>query len=162
MIILNTSLEAQAFSIIPRKYASAFTLSVRDDNTNVVDVYFISGAIADGNYLTFDVSFLPILVENRYYDLNLYYDYNIWNTNYNLWEEDVEVWNYELRLIESIYKDKIFCTDQVIDESQNEYYKVNKGQYEYYDGFDNIEPLEEGVTEEYTFYDGSSNTYTVR
>ena len=39
---------------------------------------------------------------------------------------------------EDIFRDKIFCTDQDIDQlNDNDHYKLNKGQYTHYDGFNN-------------------------
>ena len=36
-----------------------------------------------------------------------------------------------------IYKDKIFCTDQAIDQSVNNYYSVNKDVYKEETSYDN-------------------------
>ena len=37
-----------------------------------------------------------------------------------------------------VHNDKIFCTDQNIDQlSNNDYYQLNKGQFIEYEGFDN-------------------------
>ena len=113
MIILTTSATAQSLSIIPRSYVSTFTLSIRDDSTNVVKTYSITNAVTSGNYLNFNNIFNPILVENHFYDL---------------------------RLIvggETIYRDRIFCTDQTIDQSNNDYYDLNEGKFTTYNGFDN-------------------------
>ena len=70
MIILTTSATAQSFSIIPRSYVAAFTLSIRDDSTNVVKTYNITDAVTLNNYLNFSNTFDPILVINHFYDLN--------------------------------------------------------------------------------------------
>jgi len=138
MILLNTSAVAQALSIIPRNYTEQFSMSIRDDSTNVSVFYEINNAITSGNYLNFDNVFSPILVENHFYDLRLYVDYNYWNTNYSLWELYDQVWNLDSKLIEDIYKDKIFCTDQDIDQlNKNDYYQINKGQYITYNGSNN-------------------------
>jgi len=53
MIVLKTIATAQNFKVIPRVYADEFTLSVRDDSTNVIKTYQITGATTTGNYLTF-------------------------------------------------------------------------------------------------------------
>jgi len=113
MIILTTSATAQSFSIIPTSYVAAFTLSIRDDSTNVVKTYNITDAVTLNNYLNFSNTFDPILVVNHFYDL---------------------------RLIvggETIYRDRIFCTDQTIDQSNNDYYDLNEGEFTTYNGFDN-------------------------
>jgi|TARA_R110000824_G_scaffold73361_3_gene186854 hypothetical protein len=143
MIILTTSAAAQTLSVIPREYSDSFTMTVRDDNTNVTKQYDITSASISNNYLTFDNIFNPILVENRFFDLRLYIDYNFWNTNYSFWNLYEVKWNTDDGQNIDIYNDKIFCTDQDVDQlNQNDYYKINKDQY--------------------TFYNGSDNTYTVR
>ena len=113
MIILTTSATAQSLSVIPRSYESTFTLSVRDDSTNVEKTYSITNAVNSGNYLNFNNIFDPILVENHFYDLKL-------------------ISNGEV-----IYKDRIFCTDQDIDQSNNDYYNLNSNEYLDYNGYDN-------------------------
>jgi len=143
MIILTTSAAAQTLSVIPREYSESFTMTVRDDNTNVTKQYDITSASTSNNYLTFDNIFNPTLVENRFFDLRLYIDYNFWNTNYSFWNLYEVKWNTDDGQNIDIYNDKIFCTDQDVDQlNQNDYYKINKDQY--------------------TFYNGSDNTYTVR
>ena len=143
MIILTTSAAAQTLSVIPREYSDSFTMTVRDDNTNVTKQYDITSASTSNNYLTFDNIFNPILVENRFFDLRLYIDYNFWNINYSFWNLYEVKWNTDDGQNIDIYNDKIFCTDQDVDQlNQNDYYKINKDQY--------------------TFYNGSDNTYTVR
>ena len=129
MIVLTTSTLAQAFKVIPREYGAQFTLSLRDDSTNVTQTYEVNSAVTSGNYLTFDQAFSPVLVEGHFYDIKLYSDPNFWNTNYFLWELYNEFWNIDTTNIVDIFKDRIFCTDQEIDQMDNLYYELNKGQY---------------------------------
>ncbi len=129
MIVLNTSALAQTLEIIPRTYGTQFTLSVRDDSTNVTQTYEVTNAVTSGNYLTFSQAFNPVLVEGHFYDLELYTDPNFWNTNYFLWEVYNEFWNIDTTNIVDIFKDRIFCTDQEIDQMDNLYYNINKNQY---------------------------------
>ena len=129
MIVLTTSALAQALKVIPRTYGSQFTMSIRDDSTNVTTVYEINNAVTSGNYLEFNQAFSPVLVEGHFYDIKLYSDTNFWNTNYNLWEVYNEFWNVDTTNIVDIFKDKIFCTDQEIDQMDNLYYNINQGQY---------------------------------
>ena len=129
MIVLTTSTLAQAFKVIPRTYGDQFTMSIRDDSTNVTTVYEVNSAVTSGNYLTFSQAFSPVLVEGHFYDIKLYSDPNFWNTNYFLWELYNEIWNIDTTNIVDIFKDRIFCTDQEIDQMDNLYYKINKGQY---------------------------------
>ena len=113
MIILTTSATAQSLSVIQRSYVSTFTLSIRDDSTNVEKTYSITSAVNSGNYLNFNNIFDPILVENHFYDLKL-------------------ISNGEV-----IYKDRIFCTDQDIDQLNSDYYDLNSNEYLDYNGYDN-------------------------
>ena len=142
MIILTTAASAQTLSIIPREYVDSFSMDIRDDSTNVTKQYDITKAgnsIATvGNYMNFNATFNPILVENHFFDFRLYIDYNFWNTNYSLWNFYEVKWNTDDGQVVDIYNDKIFCTDQDVDQlNQNDYYKLNKGQYTHYNGFNN-------------------------
>ena len=142
MIILTTAASAQTLSIIPREYVDSFSMDIRDDSTNVTKQYDITKAgnsIATvGNYMTFNATFNPVLVENHFFDFRLYIDYNFWNTNYSLWNFYEVKWNTDDGQVVDIYNDKIFCTDQDVDQlNQNDYYKLNKGQYTHYNGFNN-------------------------
>lgn len=137
MIILSTSASSQTLKVIPRDYLSTFILSIRDDSTNVVKHYEISGATTAGNYLTFTNVFSPVLVENHFYDVVLGVANSFWNTNIKLWQDDQTLWNVDDTSDGVIYKDKIFCTDQDIDQENNDYYKINKGQYTSSNSYDN-------------------------
>ena len=54
MIILTTSTSAQTLKVIPRQYDdSDFTMSIRDDSTNVTKLYQNLSGTTTGNYLTF-------------------------------------------------------------------------------------------------------------
>ena len=137
MIILSTSANAQTLSVIPREYVSSFVMTVRDDSTNVAETYNITTATQVGNYLTFTNIFNPILVENHFYDVTLETANSFWNTNVKLWENDTTLWNVDDASDGVIYKDRIFCTDQDIDQNNNDYYNLNKGQYTTYNGYNN-------------------------
>ena len=114
MIILTTSAAAQSISVIPRIYLSTFDLLIRDDSTNVQETYNITNAVISGNYLNFSNIFTPILTENHFYDLILT-------------SESLGV----------IFKDRIFCTDQDIDQLNNDYFNLNENEYLSYNGHDN-------------------------
>tara|TARA_R110001606_G_C14866084_1_gene589177 strand:+ start:74 stop:502 length:429 start_codon:yes stop_codon:yes gene_type:complete len=129
MIILKTLSTAQTLKIIPREYTGQFSVDLRDDSTNVTKVYEVTTATTVGNYLTFNLTFSPVLVQNHFYDIRLYVDYNFWNTNFNLWESEITKWNESNLNVFEIFSDRIFCTDQTIDQTKNEYYKLNEGQY---------------------------------
>jgi len=110
MKILTTSTEAQTLSFIPRAYASSGSLILRDDSTN--EVLTSSETLTKvGEYLT--ISKVFSLVEGRYYDFKVVVSGDV------------------------IFKGKIFCTDQTIDQDTNNYYSVNKDVYETEDSYDN-------------------------
>ena len=139
MIILTTSTSAQTLKVIPRQYDdSNFTMSIRDDSTNVIKLYqnLSGGTIVD--YLTFTNVFNPVLVEAHFFDIHLYIDYDFWNTNNSFWNLYDVLWQVDSGFKEDIYRDKVFCTDQDIDQlNDNDHYQLNKGQFTEYKGFDN-------------------------
>ena len=116
MIILSTSATEQFFSIIPREYRTTFLMEVRDDSTNAIINYSITTASTIRNYLSFTNVFSPLLVEGHFYDLTIYTDAS---------------------KVSVIYRDRIFCTDQDINQRTNDHYKINEGQYTTYDGNNN-------------------------
>ena len=117
MIVFTTSTSAQTFKVIPRIYGEQFTMSITDDSTNIPVFYEINNATTIGNYLTFNEIFNPVLVEGHFYDIQLFTDSS---------------------KSENIYNDRIFCTDQNVDQlNGNNHYKLNEGQYVEYNGFDN-------------------------
>lgn len=103
MKVLSTSTQPQTLKVIPRQYVGTITLKLRDDSTNEVTTANIN-TVTDKDYLTITYAFN--LKEGRYYDLTL------------------------LNGTEVIYLDKIFCTDQTIDQDTNSYYSVNKNEYD--------------------------------
>ena len=136
MILKNTD-ASQTFSVIPRNYGNQFSMEIRDDSTNVSTIYEIDDATTVGNYLTFTETLNPVLIENHYYDLRLFVDDNVWNTNYNIWNDYDFLWNVGAILKTNLYKDRIFCTNQTIDQNNDQYYQVNKDQYIEDDSFNN-------------------------
>ncbi len=112
MKILTTSDTQQNIAIIPREFLSSYKLIVKDEAANEEVFNGEVTASASDNYRTLQVTFDPVLKEGRFYTM--------------------EVRN---RLVETLvyYKDKIFCTDQTINQSNNDYYDINEGQYDYDD-----------------------------
>ena len=138
MIVLTTSAQEQQLSVIPRDYTDTFTFDIRDDSTNVTVKYNVTNAATVGNYLNFGIVFSPILVENHFYDLSMYIDYNYWNTNNSFWNLYDTLWQLDSNYKEEVYKDRIFCTDKdIVHLNDNDYYQLNKGQYITYNGNDN-------------------------
>lgn len=110
MQILTTSSAPQTIRIIPRTYATNISMIFRDDSTNTT-VSYTSSATTDKNYLVISESLS--LTEGRFYDLTI--------------KEGASV----------IYKDKVFCTDQTVDQDTNNYYSVNQGEYTTETTYDN-------------------------
>ena len=126
MIVLTTTTAQQTFEIIPREYATDATICIRDESTNEEICVLTTGAEWNTNTLqwqlanydwedeagiviTNDLMYITInlnLVESRFYDIKIS---NVSGT--------------------VIFRDKIFCTDQTIDQATNNYYDMNLGQY---------------------------------
>ena len=102
MKVLTTSTNPQTIKVIPRVYVASVTLKLRDDSTNEVTTASVN-TVTDKDYLSLSYAFN--LKEGRYYDLTL------------LDGSDV------------IYLDRVFCTDQTINQNTNNYYSVNKDEY---------------------------------
>jgi len=105
--LLPTS-DAQTIKIIPRVYSTSVTIKLRDDSTNN-EVTILPSAIINKNYV--ELTNVFTLVEGRFYDLKVY------NGQDSVTEADI------------IYRDKIFCTAQSTNQSNNEHYTVNKDVY---------------------------------
>tara|TARA_R100000900_G_scaffold58259_1_gene47098 strand:- start:4602 stop:4967 length:366 start_codon:yes stop_codon:yes gene_type:complete len=105
MIHLTTSASSQTLNIIPRSYAGTVSMILRDDSTNTSTTYSSISTTTNKNYLVISKVLSPVLVEGRFYDLTV--------------KDGASI----------IYKDKIFCTDQTINQSNNDYYSVNDGSY---------------------------------
>jgi len=105
--LLPTS-NSQTIKIIPRVYATSITLKLRDDSTNTTASILATGTKVK-NYL--EVSTVFDLKEGRFYDLKIY------NGQGAVTELDI------------IYRDKVFCTNQSTNQTNNQYYSVNKDKY---------------------------------
>lgn len=115
MKIMTTSATGQNLKLIPREFASVLKITMRDSSTNETFTYnnintdastfknYISITNQDG-YVDSDDN--TILKEGRFYDLTVFKSGNV-----------------------IIFKDKIFCTDQTINQSNNNYYDINSGEY---------------------------------
>lgn len=109
-MILSTTTDAQTIKVIPREYVASATLKLRDDSSNAEVSYSVS-TTTDKNYLEITQAFA--LKEGRFYDLTL------------------------LDGTDVIYKDKVFCTAQTIDQSANDYYTINDSEYTTDTSYDN-------------------------
>ncbi len=111
MKLLSTSTDAQTIKLIPREYVTTATLKLTDDSTNTSVTYSVSPT-TNRNYL--EISQALSLKEGRYYDLLLT-------------KADGTI----------LYKDKVFCTAQTVDQSSNDYYTINKDVYTSDTSYDN-------------------------
>ena len=142
MIIIKPTYPENQIKVIPRDYdINNITLTLRDDSTNEITVFDNPLWTIENNYLIIFLYYNSILVENHYYDFKVYAEREnavIWNQENNNWEEISYLWNGGvLQDIGLIYQDRIFCTSQEINQTNNKYYNLNENQYETYDDYDN-------------------------
>lgn len=102
----------KAFKVIPRQFVnSTITVKLLSETTGAL-ITKTPTASTDGNYMAFTVAF-GTLTEGDFYTLEI---------------KDGTV---------VIYKDRVFCTDQTVNQVNNDYYSVNDGEYTTEDSFDN-------------------------
>ena len=113
------------FTCIPREYVTNAYMTIRDDSTNVsVDYTLVPRVFGVGNIQIINDTYnvyndtYSNMVEGHFYDMTIYSD-----------AEKINV----------IYRDRVFCTAQkgAILDDPNYFYKLNKGVYQEYDGFNN-------------------------
>lgn len=107
---LTTSTSSQSISFIPRAYVSTATLYLRDEVSNTSTSTTVS-LTSLGGYSTLSNEFS--LKEGRFYELKI------------------------LNGSEVIYRDKVFCTDQAIDQAAGDSYNINLDEYTEEDSYDN-------------------------
>ena len=118
---LTTSTSPQTLRIVPRRYTTSVRMTLRDDSTNEIYEFDLGSKVWEqvasawngsafqwessssveivGDYLEITTNFS--LGESRFYDMTVYSGSDI------------------------IYKDKIFCTDQTVNQATDNYYSVN-------------------------------------
>lgn len=102
----------KTFKVIPRQFIDGgITVKLTSESTGTT-VTVTPTASTDKNYMSFDAVF-GTLTEGEFYILEV--------------KDGTAV----------IYKDKVFCTDQTINQANNDYYSVNDGEYVQEDSFDN-------------------------
>lgn len=99
MIILTTSASAQQLKFIPREYIAS-SIKITDQDTNTPITYSGLTFSTSSYYLQGNVTFSPVLIEGRFYTLEVYNGTSV------------------------VYRDMIFCTDQTIST-----YSINNGAY---------------------------------
>lgn len=141
MKVLTTSTNLQTIKVIPRVFTNSIVLKLRDDSTNDKVSFILPETIINKDYL--EISNIFSLKEGRFYDLTVYKV----NGSYGKFKERVIadsgtfvnntcLYNFldaqnliNTSSLDIIYLDKIFCTDQTINQDTNNYYSVNKNEY---------------------------------
>jgi len=134
MKILTTSTGEQTIRIIPRSYPDDITLILRDDSTNTEVIYTIDSMEWENTDEVWQS------VDVNWNDAGGYFEedgYLVISNEYNLLEGRFYDLTIKNELDQVIYKDKIFCTDQTIDQDTNNYYSVNEGVYKTENSYDN-------------------------
>ena len=135
MKILKTISDPQSIKFIPRQYKFAATVALRDESTNMIRLYN-SEMTQEGDLLSITEVFE--LVEGRMYEIVISSDPNVWGNIITEWELNDALWDDVSANIDyTVYRDKIFCTDENVDQRNLSYYKINKGQYVSDQSFDN-------------------------
>ena len=104
MIILSTSASSLPLRFIPREY-NADKVVITDEDTNKSVEYTGLTFTEVAYYLDTNITFNPVLKEGTFYVLNVEYQGK------------------------SVYRDRIFCTDQLVDQKNGDLYDINKGQF---------------------------------
>ena len=133
MKILTTSASNQTLTFIPREYPSSVKMTLRDSSTNAsntINSLTLTKSNDKASVTTvFTVSTAP-LVEGRFYDLSIIKGVGAnWDTLVTQWQSATDNWENVTSTETTIYLDKIFCTDQTINQTENSYYDINSGEY---------------------------------
>jgi hypothetical protein len=102
----------KTFKVIPRQFIDGtITVNLTSESTGT-NVNLTPTASTDRNYMTFVAAF-GTLTEGDFYMLEIKNGNTV------------------------IYKDKVFCTNQTVNQTNNDYYSVNSGEYTTENSFDN-------------------------
>ena len=128
MKILTTSTSAQTLTFAPRSYPSEVIVSLRDSSTNTTTRTENVTLTQTNDKASISPTFS--LKDGRFYDLSILDGVGaLWNTYTTEWQLATDNWESITTSEESIYLDKIFCTDQTVNQADNDYYTINSGQY---------------------------------
>ncbi len=130
MKVLKPTLNTQTISIIPRIYSNYVILSIHDESTNEVIDYNLVTSL-NNDYLEINNTYN--LVEGRWYNITLK-DVGsgfIERVNEDLGVFEISSCFYDFYNVYGgiIYKDRIFCTNQEVNQPSNDYYTINKNKY---------------------------------
>ncbi len=133
MKVLKPTTDEQTFYFIPKVYDLSGSLFFRDDQTNEV-VEYTPTTVKENDFIK--VTGVFNLIEGHFYDLSLVNDFDVWNENLDQWQAANYNWEDAKHKVTQSF-DKVFCTDQTIDQNRNKEYTINKGVYKTDDSFDN-------------------------
>ena len=111
MKIIGTS-GTKTFKVIPRQYVDGqVTVRLTNESTKaVVSVTATASTVRD--YMSFEAVF-GTLTKDVFYNMDVLISGSV------------------------VYKDKLFCTDQTINQSNNDYYTINENEYTTENSYDN-------------------------
>jgi|TARA_B100001094_G_C18104797_1_gene757784 hypothetical protein len=128
MKILTTSTSAQTITFAPRTYPSTVIVLIRDTSTNTTTRTESVSLTRTNDKASISTTFS--LKEGRFYDLKILQGVGaLWNTYNVIWEAATNTWENIITTEKDIYLDKVFCTDQTINQIDNDYYTINSGEY---------------------------------
>ena len=134
MKVLKPTTDTQTIKLIPRNYSQSTTVQLRDDQTNVTTVYTPT-VTKEQDYQVY--STVWNVEEGHYYDLLVQNDFDVWSQNSDEWALSVNTWDDVNYKVQTNIVDKVFCTDQEIDQSEDKEYSINKGVYKSDLSYDN-------------------------
>ena len=169
MIILNTASSSQTFTFIPRSFAISGELEVIDEETGIVQTQNI--AIQKLNNLGSTSATLS-LEEGKFYSMKITSLGSNWDSTFATWNLVTINWDEALTPVgdtwatvveaynsitgnwddvrspvtTTIYRDRIFCTNQTISQRSQEYYNPIKGIYKTSSSGDNTYKVYNGPT----------------
>jgi hypothetical protein len=112
MKVLKPTTDSQSFYFIPRDYNLDVSIDFRDEETNQVVTYSPTVEKVNDYIKVTDVFDLN---ESRFYDISVYE-------------------NIGDRIV---FRDKVFCTAQEINQNENKAYTINKDVYKEDESFNN-------------------------
>ncbi len=134
MQVLKPTTDPQTFYIIPRVYNIGLQFKLRDDTTNE-EKFYSPSIIQVNDYL--QITDVFDLVEGHFYDIIVDQDYDVWNTNEDLYNSSPDTWDEVNKRSFKNTIDRIFCTNQPIQQLNNQNYELNKGEYKKDNSYNN-------------------------
>ena len=133
MKVLKPTTDTQSIKVIPRNYILTTSVELRDDQTND-SITYTPTVVQDNDYLVYSDSYT--LLEGHFYDFLVQNDFDRWDQNTDFFNLSDNTWDDLNFRIEKNVVDKIFCTEQEIDQAEQKEYTINKGIYKSDTSFD--------------------------